>query len=150
MARSYVWLEPGYIPAPFKRYGVVEGILAGEFWGSEDQVAVRYRRGNSFGLQALTVCWEPSMDRVLVGTDHHAGVPVKIKGSEARYHDGSWAPGPGPEQIRTPVGPLYWDRTREHSLTLRIGRGVFAVRCPRDGVPDPSELVRIMSSMALD
>lgn len=150
MAKSHHSFEPKYVPAPFKRYGAADGAEAGEFWGSEQQVAVRYHRSNSFRVQKLTVCWDPAVDQVLVGTDQRPGMPVKIKGAEARYHDGSWAPGLGPEQVKGPLGVLHWDRTREHSLTLHTNRGTFAVRAPRDAVPDPAELVRIMSSMALE
>jgi hypothetical protein len=146
MAKAFEWLEPGYVPKGFKRIGAVEGVDAGEFWGATDQIAVRYRRRSSQHPPYLTVCWTADSGQVLTGTDQRAGVPVDVKGNRGAYHDGAWAPGPGDEQVDTPVGPLHWDRQLVHSLTMRTDDGVFAVSGLRDEVP-VGELVKIMSTI---
>ena len=149
MSRAFAWLEPSYVPSPFKHFGTVEGDPAGEFWDDPNQIAVRYRRATSFAYLPITIAWTPRPNATLVGTDQRVGDPVKVHGLTARYHNGTWAPGPGPEQVDTPVGPLHWETSLEHSITLHTASGSFAVRAPRDSVRDSAELARIISSVAV-
>lgn len=147
MAVGYESLEPSYVPVAFKRYGSAKGASSGEFWDTEEQLVVRYRPGNgSDRSRTLTVCWAADQDRELMGTRGRRGVPVDVYGVEAVYHDGQWQPGPGPEQVDLATGPLHWDR-REHSITMRTERGVFAVRGPQQDIPEPGELVQVLSSV---
>ncbi len=134
----------------FRLFGEVQGVDAGEFWGSEEQVAIHYRRpGSPWGfVTEITACWDPNPARTLTGTNNGPAVPVNVNGRQATYHDGTWLPGSGPEQIDVVGGgKAHWGRELVHSLTMRTDRGVFAVRCPRDAVPGLSELVKIMASI---
>jgi hypothetical protein len=171
MDTKITWLAPKKLPTGLRFFNDVQGRYAGEYWlpanlpkilakmresGSEhadpgwdpDQVAVRYRFGRGADdFTQLSVSWTPNAGAVMIGTDHQRAREVMINHRTAQYHDGQWAPGPGADQLDTPVGALHWDRTREHAVTLRTGSAVFGVRCPRDLVPDVGDLVAILASV---
>jgi hypothetical protein len=152
MAQSFATLQPSYVPEGFRLAGKVQGLHVGEFWGSREQMAVRYRQSRgAWGLGAeITVCWAPEKDLMLTGTTGRKGTPVDIGGTRAIYHDGMWMPGAGPDEQHFAVdGVAHWGKELVHSLTVHTSEGVFGLRAPRESVPRLAELVKIMSSVKL-
>jgi hypothetical protein len=130
----------------------VQGLHAGAFWGSHEQIALRYRiPGQMWGLGSeMTVCWAPERDIMLTGTTNRVGMPVTVNGKAGVYHDGMWMPGPGPDEVRfEPNGTAHWGRDLVHSITIHTEEGVFGVRAPRMSVPHLDTLVQIMSTVQI-
>lgn len=164
MSGENAWLRPKYMPPGFKLFAEAKGIGAGEFGevqgfyaggfhgsGSEEQVAIHYRRRASEWGSDIVVSWARDQHQTLVGTSNHAGVPANVSGMQATYHDGTWAPGPGTDQLDVRSHGMavraHWDRDSEHSLTMRTDRGIIGLRCPRTAVTHPAELIKIMASI---
>jgi len=164
MSEDYSWLQPKYLPPGLKlaaavdghragEWGEVKGFYAGEFHGegTDDQIAIHYRLPHNprRHQSSVVISWVKDPDLPFVGTAHHSGVPVTVNGKPATYFDGAWAAGPGPDQIKVlSDGAAHWSRDHEHSLTMRVGRGIIGVRCPRSLVPETTELFKIMSSIS--
>jgi hypothetical protein len=155
MSEAYAWLKPSHMIEGFRIVAEVHGTEAGAFWrgltASEHQVAVHYRqRGAPAGVASLiSVYWDPEPHQALVGTTDHAGQPVTVNGKHATYHDGTWMPGPGLDEIKVLTdGKAHWGRDFLHSLTMSTPKGVFAVRCPYALVPRLDQMVRIFSSIS--
>src|SRR6266567_4607276 len=146
------WLTPQRLPSGFKFLGEAVGVSVGEFIGSSQQVALRYRvPGTPWGIGTeISVCWAPEADLELTGTTDYPGVPVNVNAKTATYHDGCWMPGPGPHQVAiADSGVAHWGIDFVHSLTLRTGNGVIGLRCPRAVVPDLRGLTEILASIPL-
>ncbi len=150
MKPTFAVLQSRAIPAGFQLVGREQGIYAGEFWASDEQIAIRYRQPRKmWGLGSeITICWAPQRNVMLTGTTNRVGTPVTVNGLPATYHDGMWMPGPGPEQVTfEPDGMAHWGRDLVHSLTLKTSDGVYGLRAPRSVVPHVDGLARIMSSV---
>ena len=149
MAIPSATLELRHLPDGYRRFGEVRGVDAGEFFGSADQIAIRYRRrGSQWGIGSeITVAWEPQGELALVGTSDQHGVPVRVGRHVGQYHDGYWMPGPGRDQIALPGGgSAHWGTGLVHSVTVRTDSGVVALRCPYQDVPSLSALLKIALS----
>jgi hypothetical protein len=148
VSQSFSSLHPEYIPDGFGLAARLHGINVGEFWGSEDQVAIHFRQRRTPHGWQITICWAPEQELMLTGTTGHEGAAVIVNGQEAIYHDGMWTPGPGPDQVSVGEdGSAHWGRDGVHSLTMHSDRGVFALRCPKQSVPGLDEMIKIMSSV---
>ncbi len=150
MAVATASIEPRHLPEGFRRFGEVRGAGAGEFAGSPDQIAVRYRRrGSHWGIGSeITVAWDPQGTNGFTGTSDRHGVPVRIGKHVGQYHDGYWMPGPGRDQVSLPGGGVaHWSTAFVHSVTVRTEDGVIAVRCPYEHVADLSTLLKITASV---
>lgn len=151
MPEDFAWLKPRHMIDGFHPFAEVHGNKAGGFPGSEEQVAIHYRKRRSewgVGSQVI-VYWDPQPDRDLIGTTNHAGAPVTVNGKTALYHDGTWMPGPGLDQIDVLTdGKAHWGRDFVHSIIMRTPKGIFALRAPYAVVPSLDELIRIFSSIS--
>ena len=150
MTPTFTELQSRAMPQGFQLVGREQDIYAGEFWGSQEQIAIRYRQPRKmWGLGSeITVCWAPQRNIMLTGTTNRVGTPVTVNGLSGTYHDGMWMPGPGPDEVRfEPDGIAHWGRDLVHSITLKTADGVYGVRAPRTIVPHLDGLVRIMSSV---
>jgi hypothetical protein len=147
---TFAALQSQAVPEGFQLIGREQGISAGEFWGSEEQIAIRYRQPRTlWGLGSeITICWAPQRNIMLTGTTNRVGTPATVNGLTGTYHDGMWMPGSGPDEIRfEPNGIAHWGRDLVHSITLKTSDGVYGLRAPRTVVPHPDGLVSIMSSV---
>ncbi len=150
MTPTYAALQSPDVPKGFQLIGREQGISAGEFWGSDDQIAIRYRQPRTmWGLGSeITVCWTSQRNIMLTGTTNRVGMPVTVNGLPGTYHDGMWMPGPGPDEVRfEPNGTAHWGRDLVHSITLKTSGGAYGLRAPRTLVPNLDDLIRIMSSV---
>jgi hypothetical protein len=152
MPPTFDSLQPQFVPAGFHLAGRGQGLQVGEFWGSHEQIFIRYRMSRQvWGLGAeITVCWAPERDLMLTGTTNRVGMPVTVNGKSGVYHDGMWMPGPGPDEVKfEPNGTAHWGRDFVHSITVHTEEGVFGLRVPRASVPHLDTLVEIMSTVQI-
>jgi len=141
-------LKPHRVPSGFKFFGIARGALAGEFNDDDGQVVARYRLGSEFELaRTLSVCFSPA-GRSLNCVEGAKPTYLTIGGLDAQYFDGHWAPGPGPGQQDTVMGPVHWDTTTQHSLQVFVPEvGTVAVRVSPAYAPSHDELGRIAASL---
>jgi hypothetical protein len=150
MATQTAFLQPRQLPDGYRRFGEVRGTGAGEFPGSDTQIAVRYRRsGSQWGLGGeITVAWDSDGGSEFTGSSTERSVPVRIGRHVGQYHAGYWLPGPGSDQVALPGGGMaHWDTGFVHSLTVRTDGGVVALRCPYEHVPDLPAMLKIAASL---
>jgi hypothetical protein len=138
----------------FRLAGEVHGREAGGFWrgltASDKQVAIHYRKRQSQqGVHSnISIYWDPEPDSVLVGTTNHPGQLVTVNSKSATYHDGTWMPGPGLDEINVLTdGKAHWGRDFVHSITMSTPKGVFALRCPYSVVSRKDQMIRVFSSI---
>jgi hypothetical protein len=143
---------PNYVPAGYRSWTTVLGRDAGGFGvESDDQYSMTYARGPmpDDKPSTLLIYRGPVDSGALMGTELHAGesMDIGVAGAASVYHDGMWAPGPGPEERR--VGKqtvIHWERSIRHSVTVRTSTGVVGVRGPK-AVLDVDELAKIARSL---
>jgi len=153
MARSLLaHARPTYVPAGY-RYGFhVEGEAAAGFWGNADQVVFNYsfHKEPSFPLTIFAAA--AAGGDVLHGTEQRTGTAVDLglPGVSAVYHDGVWTTGPGRDQQLVGQLVLHWDDREWHSITIRTGDRVFAVRGARSNGVTFDELTSVARSLPLE
>jgi hypothetical protein len=143
---------PEYVPEGYRSWTTVLGRDAGGFGVTSDgQYSMTFARGPMPDAKAdtLLIYRGPVGSGDLMGTQRHAGEPMDIGVADTStvYHDGMWAPGPGPEERR--VGKqtvIHWERSIRHSLTVRTSSQVLGVRGPK-AVLDVDELAKIARSL---
>jgi hypothetical protein len=154
MARSLLAdARPAHVPRGYRYAFSIEGEAAAGFWGNADQVLLNYsfHREPSYPLAVFATVPAGGVD-VLHGTEQRRGTPVDlgVPGVSATYHDGLWASGPGRDQQVVGQFVLHWDDREWHSITIRAGDRVFAVRGARSNGVTFDELTSVARSLPLE
>lgn len=146
---------PSYLPTGYVQGEQWTGSQAGGFGGSEDQVAVYFRRGAAqddwrFPLVVYTDS-AGAPDVVGTGGDQPGEViDLGIEGVTTVYYDGIWMipDAPGSQQPTDPSQvQLQWDTSTVHSVTVRWSTGTCAVRGPKSRGVGYDELLNIARSL---
>jgi hypothetical protein len=128
-------IRPGRLPAGYAYRGRTDGPLAGGFGGQANQATLVHTRDRSPREHAnpLTVHVIDVPQPALAGTEGRAGTPIDLgrPGVEAVYHDGMWHVDADVADESGVDAAFFW-LTTVHSITIRTGRRVYAVRAPRD------------------
>jgi hypothetical protein len=147
--------RPSYVPPGYSLALELIGASAVGLGRSPDQRVLIYRQGAALddAVHSLAIYVAPAgTAEALGGTEHREGRPVELPGTSARavYHNGMWAPGPGPEQRESGPLVLHWNSAVAHSLTVFGTNLVFGIRGAKTRGVSFSELVRIAQSLPLD
>ena len=144
-------VRPAYVPPGYRLVAELAGPRANGFPDAgEDQSALSYwPTGREVPTFPLMIHAATASRGVLFATEQQPGTPVSVgtEGWHALYHDGMWAPGPGPEEQRVGEYVIHWQRGRVHSLTVTRGEWAYGVRgAPSEGVT-LRELVAVAASL---
>jgi hypothetical protein len=142
--------EPSYVPPGYTLRRRFDGADARGFGRTDDQCVLIYTSdwSDEAWHHALAVYQGHGGSLQLANTRGHAGerVDLGLADVQAIYHDGVWAPGPGPQQ-RTLGQALivHWDSALAHSVTVRARDLVVAVQGPKTSL-DRTVLARMAES----
>jgi hypothetical protein len=143
--------RPKHVPAGFKFRAELRGATGFGFPGDASQLTFVYARTalDEDRLFPLTLSVSTATSARLVGTEQHRGTRIRLPHarSYATYHDGLWMLGSGAdERVVGDSTTIHWDRSDVHSLTVRRGGRVYAVRGARSRGVGLEDLVRILES----
>ncbi len=138
---------PASLPVGYRFRARVVGPNTGSFPRHPNQVTWIFNRGcaaDDFPYP-LMVSRVPEPNVTISAAENHLGEPVDLgrPGTAAVYHDGLWAPGPGPEQWTLGSVTLHWEASAVHSLTVHWSGGTFGIRGARTHGVTREDLIRI-------
>jgi hypothetical protein len=141
-----------HLPLGYRLRSRFEGEDAGGFPGSPDQLALIYTRGlgsDEAVYPLLVYVAARGGAKELVGTEGRSGssVDIGVSGVTAVYHDGMWAPGPGPDERRLGELIIHWDTGDAHSITVSGGGRLLGVRGARSRGVLARHLVTVARSL---
>lgn len=126
-------LAPGFVPERFsrRRAHAGENVRSLSGGGAAGTVVLFFDKAEPHSPVEVAASPDPAAQ--LAGTEERPGVKVDldVPGVEAVYHDGQWAPGPGPGQISNGEVTLHWSTKGAHSITARVGGESVTVRAPK-------------------
>lgn len=144
-------LKPRFVPSSYRFAREIDGVAALGFGDEPNQAAFVYVAGNSLAdaISPLIVHVARAPQKQELGaTEGRPGSLLTLGDPpvQATYHDGMWAVGDGPDAQVSGDVVFHWDTTLVHSITLRRGEMVLAVRAPRQHV-DLQALERVAASV---
>lgn len=139
-------LTPKFVPSRFSRARFHSGESVLAIGGAGDKTLVLLFQPSD-GRRPVEVSASSERGAAAVGTENHVGVPIasERRGVELVYHDGMWAPGPGPQQVQLGSTMIHWETSLCHSIAATTSTGTVSVRAARD--VDFETLLRITESV---